>query len=402
MSKRHRALVAVLSLLIVLDACSLLMSHAGPMASIEASSGSGVRSSNAESANWAGLVYCPSGLDRIGCVRGSLGMSGVFGCWDVADVSDRGSITPQQGAQSLATWIGIGGFDGLYDLVQIGTTSSPGVPPMAWWETLPAVESVIGITVNPGDFVCAQITLLGANLFGQQVWYLSIQDVSDGQAWNNGLTPDVCGGAYFWAQCTEVTVDSAEWIAETPQVGGHIANLPDFNTFYICNLEVESSGTWFSVGASTLAGSYVSIDLTGPGGGNDSQASASLVEANEGGAVTMVEVYPGAQSSKVTLQTDTTSLSVELPTTNPPVLSNVEIIIAFECVIPLEGAIIKHQLRYIRRGGRKGHMVTELPPFPPPQWDLAPPDLYPWPQGQAYIGGSFSKSQASRTGERQY
>lgn len=149
-----------------------------------------------QSLNWAG--YVKSTLP--GSYRA------ISGSWVVPDVSCNGTA-------NSATWLGIGGGNGVDPtLIQAGTSqdcSGSDKSFFAWWEALPApqvaAEGAILVTgsfpVKPGDLITTTIrsTLV--------VWEITINDAT--QNWTFTQTvPYVSAG------------DTAEWIEEAPLSAG--------------------------------------------------------------------------------------------------------------------------------------------------------------------------------------
>jgi hypothetical protein len=110
-----------------------------------------------------------------------------------------------------ANWVGIDGFNNA-DLIQTGTESdyySGSAHYAAWWEILPAAETVIpSITVKPGDTMTASITKGSGSS-----WTITIADGSQ-----KFTTTKTYTGPHT----------SAEWIDEAPSVGGRVAPLANY------------------------------------------------------------------------------------------------------------------------------------------------------------------------------
>lgn len=123
------------------------------------------------------------------------------------------AVSPSRGSSYSSSWVGIDGFNNS-DLIQTGTEQDwyNGAPLYrAWWEILPAAETVItSITVHPGDVFTASITK-GAN----SVWTISINDTTTGQSFSTQQTYTGPG-------------TSVEWIEEAPSIGGHTATLANY------------------------------------------------------------------------------------------------------------------------------------------------------------------------------
>ena len=148
------------------------------------------------SSNWSG--YAVTG--------GSY--TSISGSWNVVPVSRS------QRATYSSTWIGIDGFNDS-NLIQTGTEAdyyNGATHYDAWWEILPAAETVIPvITVQPGDAMSASIHQL-AN--GQ--WSISISDARGNQSFS--ITESYKG-----------QLTSAEWIEEAPSIG-RIATLAQYGS----------------------------------------------------------------------------------------------------------------------------------------------------------------------------
>jgi hypothetical protein len=110
----------------------------------------------------------------------------------------------------LSNWVGIDGFSNSY-LVQTGTGAScvgGSAGYNAWWEVLPASETVIGtITVHAGDHFTASVTYTGSG----SRFAIKITDTTTGATFSTTQTSTGSPRA------------SAECIVERPEVGGSIA-----------------------------------------------------------------------------------------------------------------------------------------------------------------------------------
>ena len=149
------------------------------------------------SSNWSGYAITGSGFNS------------VSGSWTVPAVSAT------RKASYSSDWVGIDGFNNS-NLIQTGTESdffSGRAHYDAWWEILPAAETVIpSITVTPGDQFSATITHGSGS-----TWTITIKDVTNGQSFTINQT-------YTGPQT------SAEWIEEAPTVGGRIAPLAHYRS----------------------------------------------------------------------------------------------------------------------------------------------------------------------------
>ncbi|MCY0907739.1 MAG: G1 family endopeptidase [Sulfobacillus thermotolerans] len=122
------------------------------------------------------------------------------------------TVTAGHGSTYSSAWIGIDGFNNS-DLIQTGTEqdyTGGSAQYSAWWEILPAAETVINEPVAPGDQMDASIVN-----DGNGVWTITLKDVTEG--WTFTTNQDYSGpGA------------SAEWILEAPTIGGHVATLANY------------------------------------------------------------------------------------------------------------------------------------------------------------------------------
>jgi hypothetical protein len=147
------------------------------------------------SSNWSGYA------------RSGSGYSSVTANWVVQAVSSSHPATYS------SEWIGIDGFNNS-SLIQTGTESdyyNGAAHYGAWWEILPAAETVIpSFTVTPGDHMSATISKGSGSL-----WTITITDVSRNQTFST-------------VQKYTGPQTSAEWIEEAPTVGGHVAPLANY------------------------------------------------------------------------------------------------------------------------------------------------------------------------------
>jgi Peptidase A4 family len=155
-----------------------------------------VRHAGWASSNWSG--YAKSGT-----------YTRVTGQWVVPGVSRSNKPTYS------SAWVGIDGFTN-GNLIQTGTESdyySGSAHYGAWWEILPAAETVIpAIAVHPGDHMSAAITKGSGS-----TWTISITDTTTGKSFSTNQSYSGPG-------------TSAEWIEEAPSVGGRIATLAHYTS----------------------------------------------------------------------------------------------------------------------------------------------------------------------------
>jgi hypothetical protein len=175
------------------------ISHAPRLTAVPPSSGKGggggAASTGWASSNWSGYAVTGSGL------------TSVSGSWVVPAVSAT------NGNSYSSSWVGIDGFTD-NDLIQTGTDQEyvgGRARYAAWWEILPAPETVIpSLAVSAGDHMSATITA------GAQ-WTITLQDVTT-------------GASFTTAQPYSGPATSAEWIEEAPTVGGRVATLAHYGS----------------------------------------------------------------------------------------------------------------------------------------------------------------------------
>jgi Peptidase A4 family len=121
------------------------------------------------------------------------------------------AVARSRKATYSSDWVGIDGFDNS-SLIQTGTESdyyNGSAHYDAWWEILPAAETVIpSITVRPGDTMTASITKGSGSS-----WKITITDGSQ---------------SFTTTQTYNGPESSAEWIEEAPSVGGRVAPLANY------------------------------------------------------------------------------------------------------------------------------------------------------------------------------
>jgi hypothetical protein len=122
------------------------------------------------------------------------------------------SVAASRKATYSSNWVGIDGYNNS-DLIQTGTESdyyNGAAHYGAWWEILPAAETVIpSINIKPGDTVTASITKGSGSS-----WKIVITDGSQ---------------SFTTTQTYTGPQTSAEWIEEAPSVGGRVAPLANYS-----------------------------------------------------------------------------------------------------------------------------------------------------------------------------
>jgi hypothetical protein len=229
MGRRNARLIGLAPLLFVATAATLAlgMGSASPVASVASEAHAprvdvpgphGITkrtpcNESWKSTNWSGYAE--------NCAT----FTSVSGSWTVPTVT----AVPhsKKKVQYSATWVGIDGFDyGDHNLIQAGTEEdwNYGTPSYgAWWEILPAGETLIpSISVHPGDVMTVSITE------GSPDWTITVMDTTRGQSFT---TQQPFSGPQ----------SSAEWIQEAPTVGGRIAALAHDSTVEFDDLSANGA-----------------------------------------------------------------------------------------------------------------------------------------------------------------
>ena len=156
----------------------------------------GIHSTGWASSNWSG--YAKTGT-----------FTKATGAWVVP------SVARSRKATYSSQWVGIDGFNNS-NLIQTGTEAdyySGSAHYAAWWEILPAAETVIpSITVHPGDHMAASIVK------------------GSSSSWTITLTDSTTGASFTTTRTYSGPGSSAEWIEEAPSVGGRIASLARYSS----------------------------------------------------------------------------------------------------------------------------------------------------------------------------
>jgi hypothetical protein len=125
------------------------------------------------------------------------------------------SVASSRKATYSSQWVGIDGFNNS-NLIQTGTEAdyyNGAAHYGAWWEILPAAETVIpSITVHPGDHMTASIVK------------------GSGSSWTITITDATTGVSFSTVKTYTGPGTSAEWIEEAPSVGGRVAPLAHYSS----------------------------------------------------------------------------------------------------------------------------------------------------------------------------
>jgi hypothetical protein len=181
-----------------------------------------------QSSNWSGYMVTTAATS--GCTPATgVTYSSVSGTWTVPTVtgsSGGGLLGGLTGANDTysALWTGI---DGVNDsnLIQAGTEQDVvggSAQYGAWWEILPAPETVIpSITVHPGDAISVTIAE-GASPCSSGQWLIALTDsIADSQG---------RGAPFTTCQSYAGQQTSAEWIVEAPLVNGMQSNIANYGS----------------------------------------------------------------------------------------------------------------------------------------------------------------------------
>lgn len=145
--------------------------------------------------NWSGYAVTGSTYNDI------------TGNWTVPTVSQS------KGNTYSSSWIGIDGYSNS-DLIQTGTEQDyvhGHAQYDAWWEILPAAETVItSMVVSPGDQMSAHI-----HNNGNGTWTIRLNDVTRNESFTT-------------TQAYTGPGTSAEWIQEAPEINGQISTLAHY------------------------------------------------------------------------------------------------------------------------------------------------------------------------------
>jgi len=129
-----------------------------------------------------------------------------------------------------AAWAGIDGFTNS-NLIQAGTEhdyTGGKAHYSAWWEILPAPETVIPlISVLPGDSITVSITkeasaITSPTMCSAGQWLITLTD--------SGSGTHAAQSEFATCQSYSGPGTSAEWIFEAPQVNGRIATLAQYGS----------------------------------------------------------------------------------------------------------------------------------------------------------------------------
>jgi hypothetical protein len=136
------------------------------------------------------------------------------------------TVAATSGPTYSSTWIGVDGLANR-NLIQTGTESdyvNGHAQYLAWWEVLPAPETVIrSLPVSPGDHMTASITRVA------------------GRTWTVVLTDSTRGRSFTHTRNYRGTGASAEWIEERPQIGSSLSTLASYGSVTFTGLTANGA-----------------------------------------------------------------------------------------------------------------------------------------------------------------
>ena len=183
--------------------------------------------SGASSNNWSGYVAAPKDF------------SSVSASWNVSCVD--GSFAPKTSAQ----WVGLGNSS----IIQAGTISKTVLGLKVYstfYEVYPEPSAPLGLKVEPGDNVSANISLINAK---NGLWRITVSDTSRSESVSRVVH-------YYGAH------DTAEWIVEKPATKLYSFSLADFNVASFSNASASVSGVTYGLASLPNVG-YSMVDGSG-------------------------------------------------------------------------------------------------------------------------------------------
>ncbi len=191
------------------------------------------RNGTLTSGNWSGFVN----LSSASSYNSSTSLNGVYADFVIPQVTNPSCSGTDYGS----TWVGIDGW-GSGDVLQggVGYAASCGSAPSynAWIEWYPYNETGISLAVSPGDDVFADVWATSST-----VGYVFIENLNTG-TWQEYKMAPPSGH--------QLVGNSAEWIVESPEVGGSLATLPNYKLdFFIDDYAFNVPGSAFQPGSAS-------------------------------------------------------------------------------------------------------------------------------------------------------
>jgi Peptidase A4 family len=178
------------------------------------------------SSNWSG--YAETGT-----------FTSISGSWTVPTAA-AGAVTTTRsrfgfGGGSTSSWyssawLGIDGFNNS-NLIQTGTEQDyygGAAHYSAWWEILPASETVISDPVSAGDLMTAMITKTPTTISVGGGGFFGRGRTTTEYEWTITLADKTRGWTFTTTQAYNGAGTSAEWIVEAPEVNGSVASLANY------------------------------------------------------------------------------------------------------------------------------------------------------------------------------
>jgi len=191
------------------------------------------RNGTLTSGNWSGFVNLSSATSY----NSSTSLNGVYADFVIPQVTNPSCSGTDYGS----TWVGLDGW-GSGDVLQggVGYSANCGSAPSynAWIEWYPYNESGISLPVSPGDDIFADVWSTSST-----VGYVFIENLNTG-SWQEYKMAPPSG--------TKLVGNSAEWIVESPEVGGSLATLPNYKLdFFIDDYAFNVPGSAFQPGSAS-------------------------------------------------------------------------------------------------------------------------------------------------------
>ncbi len=239
---------------------------------------SGRRSDTTDSGNWSGLVTSGTGIE------------GAQGTWTVP------AVTGTAGTAS-SSWVGVDGVTNS-DLIQTGTSQTPGEGYSAWWEILPAPSVTITspdgspAPVAPGDQMLARVSEVQPG-----TWSIYLADQTQNWSFQQDFAYSGPG-------------TSAEWIEEAPNVNGQQTSPADFGSVSFAGTGVYGNfgnGTGWYATDMTASNEW---DMTDPTGKILAAPGAPSTSPSGGQAFTDTYILPPSPPTGLAATASGTSISL--------------------------------------------------------------------------------------------
>lgn len=253
--------------------------------------------------NWAGYIIAPytySQYNQVWFINGTFNVPNV----------GHSSTSP---TEQTVVWIGIDGYNKNFtntNLIQTGIgaiSNSTGTFYYAWYELLPANQTLISMSIKPNDTVYTQITLINAS---SSIWNIYLKDLANDAVFSKNVS-------YY------TPMQTAEWIVESPMYSsnGTIATLAPFSTVQFSNAYLYVVGKTHqnvtAIGQKYRPKTPVLINYTG-----SVQTYTSLIAADNRSFSVYYEGVP-ATTSTISIISSTIS-TIQSTTTIPQSVSSTQ------------------------------------------------------------------------------